>query len=440
MPATWNLPRSSNLWDQQDKDQYHRLPVWMAMQQTKKIPYWSRWKQKYGTIKWQANMGDIMQGIIAENSPVNVQKHTPKNVTEVPLKTVVRHFERSNTARVKRHLFESPLFHFLPSFRDFRKRQLKFASEDLTRQIGIAYDMFVRWQALQQARYVYVCANATAGEGPLLEAAFGEATDTTEPKDTSWFGAMADKIGPDTGFLDFRTICAVRQAAREDLMIPPWEGMTAGGPKENETVKGKFILTGGSEIYEAMTFDTHVLNTRPLALDLLHEEFKGIISGNIAFLAERYPLRFSVTPGTGAATFPAPELEKTVTDSVSGVTVGQPDKYETVPNPDYVNAGFGVAFFEGHQPFESIDVGPPPSEFTNGSISMKRFNKLNWNGEVRITDDVLVNYGSNNLDTNKYGEYLQLIADTVLGIIPNTPRYIIPVIYRRIKYPSLTAS
>jgi len=68
---------------------------------------------------------------------------------------------------------------------------------------------------------------------------------------------------------------------------------------------------------------------------------------------------------------------------------------------------------------------------------MKRFNSLNWNGEVRITDDVLVNYGSGNLDTNKYGEYLQLIADTTLGIIANTPRYLVPVLYRRNLTPSL---
>jgi len=99
MPATWNLPRSSNLWDQQDVEQYHRLPVWMAMQQTKKIQYWSNWRNRYSSIKWEQNMGDILQGIIAENSPIRAQKHVPKNITEMPNKTVVRHYERSNTAR-----------------------------------------------------------------------------------------------------------------------------------------------------------------------------------------------------------------------------------------------------------------------------------------------------------------------------------------------------
>jgi len=39
--------------------------------------------------------------------------------------------------------------------------------------------------------------------------------------------------------------------------------------------------------------------------------------------------------------------------------------------------------------------------------------------------------------TNKYGEFLQLIADTVLGIIGNTPRNVIPIIYRRQIAPSL---
>jgi hypothetical protein len=108
-----------------------------------------------------------------------------------------------------------------------------------------------------------------------------------------------------------------------------------------------------------------------------------------------------------------------------------------VINPAYASAAIGVAFLIGYNAYEQIDVGPPPSEFTGAAINGKRFNQLTWNGEVRLTDNVLVNYGSNNLDTNKYGEFLQLISDTVLGIIGNTARNIIPIIYRRQIAPSL---
>ena len=433
MPATWNLPRSSNLWDQQDVEQYHRLPVWMAMQQTKKIQYWSNWRNRYSSIKWEQNMGDILQGVISENSPIRAQKHVPKNITEMPNKTVVRHYERSNTARVKRHLFESPLFHFLPSFRDFRKKQLKFAADDLTKQVAVGYDFFTRWQILQQSPYCYITGNTTAGEGPYVPTAAGEATDTTDVKTAAILAALAAKVGPNTGYLDFRQMCAVRSLARNIVQMPAWEGMPGGAPADNEVLKGKFCLTGEPGLYEAMSFDSHVLNidSKPMTMNLVNSEFSGIISGNIVFKAERYPLLMKAD-----GTFPEPEIEKEVTTTVSSYT-NAAKQYETVPNPDYVNAPFGWAFFEGYQAYETVDVGPPPAEFAKGSISMKRFNSLNWNGEVRITDDVLVNYGSGNLDTNKYGEYLQLIADTTLGIIANTPRYLVPVLYRRNLTPSL---
>jgi hypothetical protein len=54
-----------------------------------------------------------------------------------------------------------------------------------------------------------------------------------------------------------------------------------------------------------------------------------------------------------------------------------------------------------------------------------------------MTDNILINYGGGVLDTNKYGEFLQLIADTTLGIIPNTARNIFPIFYRRNVAPSL---
>lgn len=430
MPASWDLPRSSNLWDQQDVNRYNKLPVWMAEQQVKQLPFWGRWQNLLGTIKWEANMGDVLQGVIAETPPVNKQKHLPRNITETPLKTVVSHFERSNTARVKRHLFESPLFHFLPSFRDFRKKQVSFAARGLNKIVGVGSDNFLRWQVLQQSKRVFVVQST---DGSLIQnAPAGEATDTTEPKDSNWFAAISTKVGNNTGYLDFRTICAVREYARKDLGMVPWDGVPAN-PGENATMDGKWVLVGESALYDGLAFDEHILNFKDYAMNLLNSKFRGVIQGNINFQEERYPLLFSVD-ASGTVTFPEPEIEEALGDTYPN---GNTNGYEVIPNPDYVNATYGIAFFMGYQPYESIKVGPPPSEFSSGSIKMGKFHSLNWNGEVRITDDVLVNYGSGNLDTNKYGEYLQLICDTVLGVIPNTPRHCLPVIYRRVKAPSL---
>ena len=430
MPATWDLPRSSNLWDQQDVNRYNKLPVWMAEQQVKQLPFWGRWMNLLGSIKWEANMGDVLQGVIAEMPPATRQKHVPRNITETPLKTVVSHFERSNTARVKRHLFESPLFHFLPSFRDFRKKQVSFAARGLNKIVGVASDQFLRWQILQQSKRVAIIGD-TQGTN-VVGAPAGEATDTSEPKDSGWFSQMRDRIGNNTGYLDFKQICAVREWARRDLGMVPWDGLPAT-PGENATMDGKWALVGEAGLYDALQFDEHVLNFKDYARDLLNSKFRGVISGNINFMEERYPLFFNVD-SSGTVTFPEPEIEDALGDTYPN---GNANGYEVIPNPDYINAQFGVAFFMGYQPYDAIKVGPPPSEFSSGSIKMGKFHSLNWNGEVRITDDVLVNYGSGNLDTNKYGEYLQLICDTVLGVIPNTPRHCLPVFYRRIKTPSL---
>lgn len=424
MPVTWNLTRNSQLYQQQNTAQFNTMPVRMAKQTIKKIQYWSRWKGKYGTIKWQANTGPLLMGIIQEHSPITQQAFTPRNISEDPLKTVVSNYERSNQGRPKRHLFESLIVHFLPSWEDFETKQIAFAQDDINKQIAVAYDNFTRWQVLQQSPAIYVC-GASDATGPYRQVVFGEATDTAAPKDTGFFAAMAALVGA-AGYLDFKQMCAIRSFARNVIDMPPWEGMKAN-PGENEIVKGKFILTGESSLYEAMSFDTHVLNTRPLAMDLLNSEFSGYISQNIAFLAERYPLRM-LSDGT----FPAPEVEL----QLPALTYGSQFRYETIPNPDNTSAPFGWAFFEGNQGYETIDVGPPPKDFAGKSISLGKFQSLDWNGSVRITDDILINRNGT-IDTNKYGEYVQLISDVTLGIMPNTNRYVLPVLYRRNITPSL---
>lgn len=430
MPATWDLPRQSGMWDVVDIDRFNRLPVYCHEQTTKELPTWTRWQSFLGTVDWEANMGDTMQGVIAEMPPVTKQYHNPNYITSAPLKTVVSHYERGNTARVKRHLFESPLINFRPSFRDFRKKQIPTATKALNKIIGCGLDMFLRWQVLQQSPRVYVVDNTTSGGDPIVGAPAGEANETSSPKDTSWFQAMGQLVGSNTGFLNFRNIVAVRDTFRRDIGAVPWDGVPAI-PKENETMKGKWLLVGEGSLYEALGFDDFVLNYKDYAVNLINSPFRGIIQGDIAFMEERYPLRFKED-----GTLPEPELEQQ--DGVTYPT-GNTKGNETIPNPDYVNAPFAVAFLLGYQPYESIKVGPPPSEFAGGSIKMGKYHQLNWNGEIRLTDDVLVNYGDV-MDTNKYGEFLQLICDTTLGIIANTPRFCLPIIYRSNKRPSLNFS
>lgn len=428
MPATWDLPRNSGIWDSVEIDRFNRLPVHCAEQSTKQLPRWQRWQKLYSTRKWTPNMGDLLQGVIAELPPITKQNHAPRNITESPLKTVVSHYERTNQARVKRHFFESPLIHFLPSFRDFRTNQIPKATEALNKIVSCGTDFFLRWQSLQYAPRIGIC-GAAAKSDRIIGTTTGEGTDTSSPKDAALFANLATKVGNNTGFLDFRWMVAFRDYFTREFGALPWDGVPAA-PKENETCKGKFILMGEGSLYDALQFDKHVLNFKDQNVNLINSGFRGIISGNIAFMEECYPHRMAAD-----GTFPEPELE--LYGGATANATGNASQYETIPNPDYVNAPFGLAYLMGYQPFESIKVGPPPAEFAKKSISMGRYHQLNWNGEIRLTDDVLVNYGSGVLDTNKYGEWLQLICDTTLAILPNTPRHILPIMYRRMNAPSI---
>jgi hypothetical protein len=242
---------------------------------------------------------------------------------------------------------------------------------------------------------------------------------------------MGNKVGAtNLGFLDYKNIVAVRDYAENYAGIIPFEGMP-GKPGNNQIQRGKFMLTGEAGIYNSLAFDTHILNVKPLDMNLINQGFKGTIGDNVNFLQEWNggALRFDVD---GA--FPAPEVEAELTD----VTYGTSENYETITNPDYATAEYGVAVFEGNEAGQDLPVGPPPAPFSEQNISASKFIKMRWNGEVMLTDQVLLNYGSNVYDSNKYGEFVQLISHVTVGYIPKTSRNAIPIVYRRNLAPSLT--
>lgn len=440
MPVAWNLPLVANRYNEQDRSQFARSPVWMAAQTASKLEYWSRWKGLFGTKKWTPHMGTLMQGVMAEPSPVQSQEFYPNPMTGQPLKTVVSHFERVNNAVLKRHYFESLQFNWLPSWADFRTNQLSFANKDLTRQVGIAYDLFIRSFLLQMSPYVWVVGNQDATQGTsgapnYIACPVGDPTYAVQAKNATWRSNLATLVGKG-GFPDFREFCAMRDWAKEGIGMPGWE-KGPGKPKDNEVCRGKYIVMGESQLYSALSFDPHVLNFKDDRMNLLNEEFSGQISGNIVYREERYPWRMAAD-----GTFPVPELELDVSGMTGPGSVGAGPQREVIPNPAYVNAPYGWGVFLGDQPYESIDIGPPPAEFASGKVDMRRFSELRWNGEVRLTDNLLINFGIDPtsgqqvLDTNKYGERLQLICDASFGCIGRVIRNAMPFLYRRRVLPS----
>lgn len=422
MPAIYNLPRANNMWDQQEVDRYNKLPFYLAMQQAKFYPQWFVYNKLYGTIDWQPNMGSTMKGVVLEPSPIARQFFNPNPITQSPKKDIFSQYERTNQAVIRRHLFESPQFHFLPSFQDFRKKQIQSAQKDIGQQVTTADDQFARGYMFHYSPYVWVCGKLKDADGfELVSAPIGDPSDDgSTGKTTAWLQATVAKIGNtrDGGTMGLKNFAKLLSVFRNDIQAPAFEGMV-NTPKDNETIKGNYVFVGDGEVYQNLTFDNHVLTYKDLNRDLLNNEFSGMILGKIVFKAERFPLRIDVD-----GTTPAPQ------SYVAG-DANAFNLYETIPNSAYVNCPFGAGFMCGDAAYEKINVGPPPSEFAGGKISEEKFNKLFWNGEVRVTDNVLVNYGNNVLDTNKYGEYLQLISSVVHGIIPLNRRHFVPSIYRR---------
>jgi len=426
MPSTYNLPRTTNLWSQQDIELYNKLPYFLANLEAKYYPRWHVWDKFFGAIKWQPNMGNILKGVRAEPTPVGRQEHIPNNITEAPLKDTHAVRETSEQARVKRHLYESEQFNFNPSFADFRKNQIDFAMKDLTMQVAVGNDFFVRAAVFHKSPNVFISGKGNVAAGAfsgaeLVSAPSGDPNTTAanSAKNTAWLQEAVSYVGNNLGNLSFKVAKKVKSILAEDIQAPYWEG-GANMPKPNEVLKGKYCIIGSNEAFEYYSFDEFVLANRLLNQDLLTDEFSGVIGTHIVHKSERFPLRIAAD-----GTLPAPQ---TYEGNSAAYNYG-----ETVPNPAYVNAPFEVAFMCAADAYRSINVGAPPSEFASGSMTEESFNKLFWNGEVKLTNNILVNYGGGNLDTNKYGEFMQLISSTVHGIIPVNRRYVLPIIYRRVR-------
>lgn len=431
MPTQYNLPPASQLWNQQEIDLYNKLPFYLAMQQAQQFPEWLIWNKLIGTIPWQPNMGNTMKGVVVEPSPIQRSMFAPQPLTSAAYKDIISQLERTNSAVLYHHKFESPQFNFMPSFADFRKKQIQMAQTDLFRQVTAADDIFARGYMFHQSPYMFISGKTkdSNGDFELIPAPMGlPSNDGSTGKTTGFMQYAISLIGNNRGNLSLKVINKCLNIMREDIQAPAFEGMV-NVPKDNETIKGNYVLVGSNEAYAMLTFDDHVLSYKPLDLNILNDEFSGKLFGNVVYKKERFPLRVAAD-----GTFPAPQIW--VGGDSSAYNLNQ-----TIPNPDYVNAPFEIAHMVAANPYDKITVGPPPAEFAGGKISESKFNKLFWNGEVKITDNILVQQGQNAdgspiLDTNKYGEFLQLISHMEFGIIPVNRRNHFPILYRRWRVPT----
>lgn len=426
MPVSVNMPRCAGLWEEQDVNLYNAYPYFIAANQYQTNQYWGVWDKVTGTIPWEPNMGTVLKGVNVEQTPVSRQILVANPYTQLPMKDVISQRERVEQETLYRHNFESPLIHWLPSFKDWRQNQMDPAVKDISRQITISQDQFYRGKIFEKSPYVWICGAAPE----LTSAPIGQLTTAmtgVDSKNLAWLATTLATIAAGVaGTLSLRQVYKIFQSATNDLDIPPGEG-ASNMPKDGQGYQGKWVLVTSTDAAGNWVDDPYLKTMKPLDLDTPHDGFFGDLFGNIRIKYERWPLRFKTVAGQTPISIPAPQTYET---NPAAVNYG-----ETIPNPAYVQAEYEVAWFMGAESYRTVKVGPPPKEFSSGRMSVAKFNKLQWNGEARVTDNVLrqcldIN-GATVLDTNKYGELLQIIADAVFGIVPLQRRYCVPILFRR---------
>lgn len=452
MPAYYDVPLVGTIanpnFQVEDVDKFNKLPFYLVMNEVRRFPMYKTWDSLFGSIKWQSNMGSIMRGVRPEPSPDATSFVYPANITSTPTRHVFETLESSEEARVKLQRFESKQFYFLPSWQDFRDNQLKFNHDDIIRQISIFNERFIQGTAFYRAPNCYICNNngidSQLGTSDLVTglpvndlpaaAADGTVTIPANGKTAAFMQRVAQTIADP---LTLRHIYRAVQFFDDDIGALPFEG-TLNTPRDNELIKGKYVLILGTDAWRRFTWDDALATLKSINLDLLFDGFKGSLFNMITCKPIRNPLRF-----TNDGVFVSPQITNAPINqqNVSPTTapIGPQEANKTRPNPIYTKidpaditiANNEVAFLCGADAWRTLTVGPPPSEFGGKSMSAEKFYSLRWNGEVQLTDQVLIRYSDGSVDLNRYGTNLQLIAQTALGALAGEVNNILPIFFKR---------
>ncbi len=440
MPVQTDLPRiGSQEWSNiQANDLYRKLPFWIAANNSKMMTKYSTWQKLTGTLAWRPNQGTQVKGVRAEPTPVSRQFLTPNRITAIPVKDVFEVRETEEDEFLYRQNFESKAIHFLDSFEAWRDDQIGFALKDISAQIAVAQDLFIRTHMWYKSPAVMFAGASGQGSSrpeydPDVPALLGNKDNNlTGSKNLDWLGAVLPSVRER---LSLRTVMRALAIMAEDIQAPPFEN-AAMVPVDDEGLKGKYCLVGSTEAHTAL-WDDPELRTRMKSdsYDVIKDGWGGTIAGLTRWKFERFPMRIKYTADVGGGdpevSFPVPQL----------IATGGYNEGETIPNPEYTNpeiAQYEVAWLLGADSYRTLKVGPAPSDFSaseRGVMSASAFKALRWNGEVRVIKDFLVDYvtpdGGVEKSTNMYGDFLKLIADVTYGSLPINRRYCMPIIFNR---------
>lgn len=427
MPVSYDLPIYQNPASAEDVNKYHKLPYWQAFMEAKMFSEWNLWEKLLPKMTWKPNNGTTARGVAFDPTAFGQSTFYPNVLTSRPKKDVIELAERSEDAVLHWHKYRSKLFNFLPSFQDFRSNQLEPVHKDMIRQMAFSNNLFIRTQLFARARQVYVI-GAGLQAAPWLDS--GTAlTAANDPKGTDWRKAVANAITKaGISLADLDNICSV---AEDEIGIPYFEGM-ANEPKKDSILAGKYLLLCDTDVRRQLKYDPHFANWRNVNISVTNDGFEGNIFDKLTTKVERFPLRWK----KGDGTITAPQVTQFDQET-------NPLKVRTRPNPDYGNptvSQIGVAFLVGMDVAKTITVGPPPSAFASRQISKDKFASLQWNGEIKLTDRVIIpEYDDSGTvvgyDSNVDGEYLQFRSTTTMGLLPNNIYNILPIVYQRQRPP-----
>lgn len=421
-------------WIEQDVNLYNKLPVWFLAAEAEYRKYYATFQKVLtGRFPWKAMSGDLLRTIIPEPTPVLRQFTFPVKIAAgLPLADVINYVERTTDSAPAWQDFLSPTFYFKPEFSDFMTH-VDRTKDNIMEQITVFEDQFYRTFLWSKSPSIYI-----AGVG-LVDAPTAEINTTGDAagsKTTAWLQAqIALLMGAESGYLDMAEVFRVLNEAENTVGMTPYEGSTIPKDGAPNPLSEKYCLIGGGEVWNNWVLDPWVTANRSLNMNIVTEGFKGDLWGRATTKIERFPLRFQID-GNYTPTQAAPQTRE--------VDPAREDYNRTKPNPLYSRINIAgqsgttggspiaVAWLVGGPNVDIMDVGPPPSAFTqslNGVVGM------NWNGKVYMNKNIAVpcktTAGDTFIDVNSFGRYLRLQGTTTVGARATNIQNVLPILYKR---------
>ena len=181
MPAYYDQPATFANVTVEDANRFQKLPFYLVKNEVEQFPIWNVFERLLGDIDWQPNMGNTMQGVTPQRSPVGRAFFFPQPITTVPNKDVYQVSESIEDAIVYMHDYESFQFNFLPSFNSFWRTYIKFADNDIAQKIAISNNQFCETQMWQFAQNIYLAGTGVITGAPtgLMNSAYTAANSKT---------------------------------------------------------------------------------------------------------------------------------------------------------------------------------------------------------------------------------------------------------------------